>query len=53
MWFQIELPEAATVTELQFNSAGGGFGGGGGGRGGRGRSPALAQVQVPERRRLP
>ncbi len=22
MWFQIELPEAATVTELQFNSAG-------------------------------
>ena len=39
MWFQIELPEAATVTELQFNSAGGGFGGGGGGRGGRGAIP--------------
>ena len=33
MWFQIELPEAVTVTELQFNSAGGGFGGGGRGRG--------------------
>ena len=27
MWFQIELPEPATVTEVQFNSAGGGFGG--------------------------
>ena len=25
MWFQIELPEPAVVTELQFNSAGGGF----------------------------
>ncbi len=33
MWFQIELPEAVTVTEVQFNSAGGGFGGGGRGRG--------------------
>ena len=37
MWFQIELPAAATISELQFASAGGGFGGGGrGGRGGRG-----------------
>jgi mono/diheme cytochrome c family protein/glucose/arabinose dehydrogenase len=33
MWFQIELPEATAITELQFNSAGGGFGGGGRGRG--------------------
>jgi mono/diheme cytochrome c family protein len=32
MWFQIELPRATTITELQFASAGGGFGG----RGGRG-----------------
>jgi mono/diheme cytochrome c family protein len=39
MWFQIELPDAITVTELQFNSAGGGFGGGGRGRG-RGAIPA-------------
>ena len=34
MWFQVELPEATTITELQFNAAGGGFPGGG--RGGRG-----------------
>jgi mono/diheme cytochrome c family protein/glucose/arabinose dehydrogenase len=40
MWFQIELPEPTTVTEVQFNSAGGGFGGGGGGRAGRGAVPA-------------
>ena len=33
MWFQIELPQPTTITELQFNSAGGGFGGGGRGRG--------------------
>ncbi len=33
MWFQVELPQATTITELQFNSAGGGFGGGGRGRG--------------------
>jgi mono/diheme cytochrome c family protein/glucose/arabinose dehydrogenase len=41
MWFQIELPQAATVTELEFTSpGGGGFGGGGrGGRGGRGAAP--------------
>jgi mono/diheme cytochrome c family protein len=38
MWFQIELPEPTTLTEIQFASTGGfGFGGGGGrGRGGRG-----------------
>ena len=33
MWFQVELPEPAALTEVQFNSAGGGFGGGGRGRG--------------------
>ena len=27
MWFKVELPEAIAITELQFNSAGGGFGG--------------------------
>ncbi len=40
MWFQVELPQAAAITELQFTSGGGGFGGGGrGGRGGRGAAP--------------
>jgi hypothetical protein len=37
MWFQIELPEATAITEIQFNSAGGGFGGRGRGR--RGAAP--------------
>ena len=50
MWFQIELPEAATLTEVQFNSAGGGFGGGGG-RGARarrgGRRSSAAGAGVP------
>jgi mono/diheme cytochrome c family protein/glucose/arabinose dehydrogenase len=36
MWFQIELPDVKTITEVQFTSPGGGFGGGGRGRGGRG-----------------
>jgi mono/diheme cytochrome c family protein/glucose/arabinose dehydrogenase len=39
MWFQIELPQPARITELQFSSGGGGFGGGRG-RGGRGAPPA-------------
>jgi len=43
MWFQVELPEVATLTEVQLDAAGGGplgrFGRGGG-RGGRG-GPAL------------
>ena len=47
MWFQVELPEPATVTEVQFNSAGGGFGGGGGGRGGRGAVPAAGAGTPP------
>jgi mono/diheme cytochrome c family protein/glucose/arabinose dehydrogenase len=38
MWFQVELPQATRLTEIQFASTGGGFGGGGrAGRGGRGR----------------
>ncbi len=46
MWFQIELPQAAMVTEVQFDSTasrGGGFGGGRG-RGGRG---AAAPPEAP------
>ena len=52
MWFQIELPEAATIAEVQFASSGGGFrgggrgrrGAGGDGRGGRGGStPEIPQ----------
>ena len=43
MWFQVELPEAATVTEVQFDAAGGGrLGGGGGNRGRGGRGAAAA-----------
>lgn len=42
MWFQIELPEAVTVTELQFNSAGGGFGGRG-----RGAAPGAGAGGAP------
>ncbi len=45
MWFQIELPQPATIAELQIDSAapgGRGFGAPGGGRaaGGRGQAPA-------------
>jgi mono/diheme cytochrome c family protein len=51
MWFQIELPQAATITELQFASGGGGGGrrgqrgaAGGDGRGGRGApTPGIQQ----------
>jgi mono/diheme cytochrome c family protein len=48
MWFQIELPQASTVTELQFESGAAG-GGRGGGRGGRGAAPAgpAGQGQPP------
>ncbi|MEP6918872.1 MAG: HEAT repeat domain-containing protein, partial [Acidobacteriota bacterium] len=35
MWFQVELPQPVTVTELQFNSASLNRAGGRGGRGGR------------------
>jgi mono/diheme cytochrome c family protein len=40
MWFQVELPQPAMLTELQFTSAGAGRGGGGGGAA-RGRAGAL------------
>jgi hypothetical protein len=41
MWFQLELPEAVSITEVQFDAAGGGpLGSVGRGRGGRGRGGA-------------
>ncbi len=55
MWFQVELPEAVNVTEVQFDAAGGGrLGGGGGnrGRGGRGAPPAATGTTVARRSRL-
>ena len=46
MWFQVELPQPAAITEIQFNStAGGGRGGGGGG--GRGAAPAAGAPGAP------
>jgi mono/diheme cytochrome c family protein/glucose/arabinose dehydrogenase len=45
MWFQVELPETTTITELQFNSAGGGFAGGG--RGGRANVPLAPGTPPP------
>jgi mono/diheme cytochrome c family protein len=51
MWFQVELPEAAPLTEVQFDAAGGGrLGGGGGnrGRGGRGAGAAAAGAESPD-----
>jgi hypothetical protein len=48
MWFQIELPQPALVTELQFASTGGGRGGGGGqGRGGAAAAAPGAAAQPP------
>lgn len=50
MWFQVELPEVATLAEVQFDAAGGGrLGGGGGnrGRGGRGAAPGAATPDAP------
>jgi mono/diheme cytochrome c family protein/glucose/arabinose dehydrogenase len=43
MWWQVELPQAAMVTEVQFDA--GRPGGGGRGRGGRGAAPAGAAAQ--------
>ncbi|HEY7055812.1 MAG TPA: c-type cytochrome, partial [Vicinamibacterales bacterium] len=47
MWFQIELPDPTTVSEIQLDAAGGGrLGGGGAGRAAaaaRGNDPAAAQ----------
>jgi mono/diheme cytochrome c family protein len=36
MWFQVELPQAVALTEIQFDSTAAGGRGGGAGRGGRG-----------------
>jgi mono/diheme cytochrome c family protein len=44
MWFQVELPEAARLTEIQFESPGGR--GGGGGRG-RANAPAAGPGGAP------
>jgi mono/diheme cytochrome c family protein len=41
MWFQVELPQAAMVTEVTFDA--GAPGGGGRGRGGRGAPPAAGR----------
>jgi len=42
MWFQVELPQVTSVSELQFTStAAGGRGGGGGGRGAAGPPPVV------------
>jgi hypothetical protein len=38
MWFQVELPEAVNLTEVQFDAAGGGPLGSAGRGGGRGRA---------------
>ena len=48
MWFQIELPEAVAVAELQFDAAGGGRLGGGGGNRGRGARGAPAAAASGE-----
>ena len=40
MWFQVELPKAETITEIQFESTNGGGPGGRGGAG-RGGPPAV------------
>jgi hypothetical protein len=45
MWFQVELPQPAQVTEIQFTSTGGGRGGGGGGA--RGAAPGAAPAGPP------
>ncbi len=42
MWFQVELPEAVTLTEIQFESTAAGGRGGGAGRGARGAGPVEA-----------
>ena len=48
MWFQVELPQAAMVTEVQFDAGAPGGRGIGGGRGGqRGQAPAAGRGQAP------
>jgi mono/diheme cytochrome c family protein len=49
MWFQIELPQPANVTELQFTSTGPGGRGGGGNRGaGPGGAPGAPPAAPPQ-----
>ena len=52
MWLQIELPQTANVSELQFDSIGGGGRGGGGGAG-RGAAPLPAPGAPPARGAAP
>jgi mono/diheme cytochrome c family protein len=48
MWYQVELPEAMAVAEVQFSTPPAGrFGGGGRGRGGRGGPAAAAPAPPP------
>jgi mono/diheme cytochrome c family protein len=48
MWFQVEMPQAATLSEIQFDSgAPGGGGRGRGGRGARGAGPGGARGAAP------
>jgi glucose/arabinose dehydrogenase/mono/diheme cytochrome c family protein len=47
MWFQIELPEATNLTEIQFASSGGGRGGRGG-RGGAAPAPGAARPNAAQ-----
>jgi hypothetical protein len=53
MWLQIELPQTANVSELQFDSIGGGGRGGGGGGAGRGAAPLPAPGVPPARGAAP
>ena len=48
MWFQVELPQPAMITEVQFDA--GAPGGGGRGRGGRGAPPAAGRGGAPAER---
>jgi putative membrane-bound dehydrogenase-like protein len=45
MWFQVELPQPAMITEVTFDA--GAPGGGGRGRGGRGAAPAAGRGGAP------
>jgi hypothetical protein len=50
MWFRIELPQATSISEVQFDSSAGGRGNGGlGGFGGLGVTPSNAAAQPPAR----
>ena len=47
MWFQVELPKAETITEIQFDSTNGGGRGGRGGPGGGAQPPAGGAGNAP------